>query len=115
MEEPLNELQIAAICIVVGSLTAYFGLRLNKAAERRRGKEGVSSFTLAGTAVFGCLVGFWLICLIAYKLRPESLLGTFVGTVDGMVTVVVASVVFVVASRIFLKWLGYSITQEGDD
>ncbi len=115
MEESLNSLQIGAICIVVGGVAAYFGLKLNKAAEQRRGSEGVSRFTLAGTAVFACLVGFWLICLVAYKLRPESSLGAFVGTADGIATVVVASVVFVLAARIFLKRLGHSITKEGQD
>ena len=46
MEEPLNELQIAAICIVVGGLTAYFGLRLNKAAAVVEWAGGPGKYTL---------------------------------------------------------------------
>ena len=111
MDESGNALQIGAICILVGGLIGYYGLKLSKAAERRRGNEGVSRLSLAGTSVCACLVGFWLICLVAYKLRPESLLGAFVGTADGIATVMVASVVFVLAARVFLKRLGYSITK----
>ncbi len=115
MEESLNSLQIGAICIVVGGVAAYFGLKLNKAAEQRRGSEGVSRFTLAGTAVFACLVGFWLICLVAYKLRPESSLRAFVGTADGVATVVAASFVWPLVARVLLRRLGSSMTQEERD
>jgi len=115
VEESLNALQIGAICIAMGGLAAYFGLKLNKAAERSRGTEGVSSLSLAGTAVFACLAGFWLTCLVAYKLKPESLFGAFVGTVDGIATVIVVSIVFVLTAEVMLKKLGYPITWRDND
>ena len=61
-----------------------------------------------------CVVGFWIICLVAGKLRPDSSFGAFVGTADGVGTVIVGSIFFAGVAGAVLEKLGYPIATRGE-
>lgn len=118
MEELRAALGLGAVTLVAISLVVYFGLKLNKAVNRQAKESDTAvigyRLTLAGAASFACVVGFWVICLVAGRLRPESSLGAFVRTADGVIAVILASIFFVVIAEAILEKLGYPIAKSGD-
>ena len=110
------EVGLIAITLIVIGLLIFFGLKLNKAVMKRAPEIALPlNITLAGTLLLACVVAFWVICLVAGKLRPESSLGAFVGTADGVASVLVGSIVFAMVARVILEKLGYPIAKRGDD
>jgi len=108
-------LGLGAITIVVIGLVIYFGMKLNKAVLKEAQEIGLpKNLTLAGTTLMACVVGFWIICLIAGKLRPDSSFGTFVGTVDGAGTVIVGPILLAGVAGAVLEKLGYPIATRGE-
>jgi hypothetical protein len=106
---------LGTITLVVIGLVIYFGMRVSKAVQKHAPEGDLAMrITPAGNALFACMVGFWLICLVARAFRPESSLGAFVGTADGVVAVVVASVFFAAVAAEILKKLGHPIAKRGD-
>lgn len=119
MEELRALLSLGAVTVVVIGLVIYFGLKLSKVVQSRA-QQGDSKtinslfgsrLTLTGTVVFACLVGFWIVCLVARQLRPESWLGAFVDTVDGVIAVLSGSIIVAGLAGAILEKLGYPITQ----
>ena len=109
-------LGLSAVTIVVIGLVVYFGLKLNKAVNKHSAETSFSmNITLAGTALWACVVGFWVICAVARELRPESLLGEFLNTTDGAVSAFAGSVLFAVIGGTILERLGYPIAKRGQD
>ena len=109
-------LGLSAITLVLIGLVIYFGLKLNKAI----GRNAVAidfpwHITLTGTALWACVVGFWVICAVARELRPESLLGDFLSTTDGVASMFAGSIFFAVIAGVILERLGYPIQKRGDD
>lgn len=118
MEELRSALGLGVVTLIPIGLVIYFGLKLNKAVQRNARENSadqhVPRLTLTGTTVYACMVGFWLICLVAGKFRPESSLGAFVGTADGVAAIIAGSLFFGwIAAAIFEK-LGYPIVMKGE-
>ncbi len=109
-------LGLGAITLVVIGLVIFFGSKLNKVVLKRSPEHALSiNFTLSGTALMACLVGFWLICLVAATLRPDSPFGAFVGTTDGVGVVIMGSVLFAGVAGAVLDKLGYPIATNEED
>ena len=108
-------LSLGAITLVVIGLVIHFGLKLNKTVLRNTPDSEIlqSRLTPIGAAFYACMVGFWVICVVARELRPEGWLGAFVGTVDGVVTVFVGSLLLAGITEAILKRLGYPIAKRG--
>ena len=108
-------LGLGAITLVVVGLVIYFGLKLNKAVETRTPNINFPlKVTLTGTALWACVVGFWVICAVARELRPASVLSDFLRTTDGIASVFVGSIIFAVIAGVVLEKLGYPIAKRGD-
>ena len=109
-------LGLSAITLVVIGLVIYFGLKLNKAVDRHAANIDFPwHITLTGTALWACVVGFWVICAVARELRPESLLGEFLSTTDGVASIFAGSIFFAVTAGVILERLGYPIQKRADD
>ena len=108
--EWLFVLGLGAVTLIVIGLVIFLGLKLNKAVMKRTPEIATPlNITLAGTVLWACVVGFWLICLILAKLYPGSALGAFIGTVDGIASVFVASIIFAGVASAILEKLGFPI------
>ena len=107
---------LGAITLVVIALVIYFGLKLNKAVlEHAPGIALPVNITLSGTVLFALIVGFWIVCLAAGTLSPESLFGSFVRTADGVGAVIVGSVLIAGVAAAVLEKLGRPIATRGED
>jgi len=53
-------------------------------SELRPDSDLTLSITPTGNVLFACIVGFWLICLIARVFAAEGALGRLLGGVDGV-------------------------------
>ncbi|MEQ9562646.1 MAG: hypothetical protein RLN69_09010 [Woeseiaceae bacterium] len=121
MDAPLIDelkffLVLGAITLAVAGLVVYFGLKLNRSAGEQAPKVNLPlKVTLAGTALWGCIVGFWVICAVARELRPASVLGEFLQTADGIAAVFAGSIVVAAVAGAILEKLGYPIAERGDD
>lgn len=108
-------LGLGAITIVVIGLVIYVGMKLNKAVLNEAPAIALPiKLTLTGTTLMACVVGFWIIYLFAGKLRPDSLFGAFVGTADGVGTMIVGSIFFAGVAGAVLEKLGYPIATRGE-
>ncbi len=116
MDELNFFLGLSAVTIVVIGLVVYFGQKLNKAVNKHFTETSFSMhITLAGTALWGCVVGFWVICAVARELRPESLLGEFLNSTDSAILVFIASFLFAAIGGAILERLGYPTAKRGQD
>ena len=103
-------LGLVAVTLAVIGLVIYFGLKLSRAMQKHSpNSEFVQSITLSGTALFASMVAFWIICAAARELKPQSSLGAFLGTVEGVIAVFVASIFFISVAGAILEKLGYPI------
>ena len=116
MDELKFFLGLSAITIVVIGLVVYLGLKLNKAVGRHAADIDFPwHITLTGTALWAFVVGLWVICAVVRKLRPESLLGDFLSTPDGVASIIAGSIFFAVTVGVILEKLGHPIQKRGDD
>ena len=116
MDELKFFLGLGAITLVVIGLLVYLGLKLNRAANKYSPEINFPlHITLAGTVLWACVVGFWLICAVARELRPESPFGSFLNTTDGVALVIAGSILFAAIAGAALKKLGHPIARTGDD
>jgi hypothetical protein len=108
-------LGLGAITLAVIGLLIYFGLKLNKAVETQAPKINFPlKVTMTGTALWACVVGFWVICAVARELKPADFLGGFLHTTDGIASVFLGSIVFATIAGVVLEKLGYPIAKRGD-
>jgi hypothetical protein len=108
-------LGLGAITLFLIGLVIYFGVKLNKAILKHAPEATLSvNITFTGTVVTACVVGFWVVCLVARELTPESSLGTFVGTVDGLATVFVGPVFFAGIAGAILDKLGHPLAMRDE-
>jgi len=107
---------LGAMTSLVIGLVIYVGLKLNKAVLKHAPEIALPlNITYTGTALFALLVGFWVLCLVAAKLRPETWFGSFVGTTDGVGIVIVGSSFFAGVAAVVLEKLGWPIASRGED
>jgi len=64
--------------------------------------------------LFGGMVGFWGACITAYKLAPQSELGAFFSTTDGVITTIGGSIVVFAIAMVVLEKLGHPSIKRGD-
>lgn len=108
-------LGLGAVTLVVVGVVIYFGLKLNKAVETQASRINFHlKVTLTGTALWACVVGFWLIFAVARELRPASFLGEFLRTTDGIASVFAGSILLAVIAGLVLEKLGYPIAKRDD-
>lgn len=67
--------------------------------------------TMSGTVLFACMVAFWIFCAASRALRPDSTIGAFLSDADGVLAVIVASVLFGGIAGAILEKLGYPIVE----
>ncbi len=109
-------ISLGVVTLSAIGLVIFLGLKLNKAFTKRAPETLLKTkLTLVGTAVLACLVSFWLVCLIAGTLRPESSLGAFVGTTIDAAAVIVASIFFTGIVGEVLERIGYPMVTRGDN
>ena len=107
-------LSLGAVTLFLIGLVVFFLKRIQKTAQKDA-PESIfvkPRLTLAGATLMACLLGFFLICLVARETRPTSSLGNFVGTIDGVIIVVVAAIVVLKIISEILKSLGYPFVKE---
>lgn len=101
-------LGLGVIFLVLVIPLIYFGRRLSTSVKKQSPEsEFVVSVTPVGNALAACLVGFWGACVIAFKLAPNSAFGTFLASVEGVVTAALGSMILYVFATVLLKKLGY--------
>jgi len=76
---------------------------------------GLSAITMTGTALWACVVGFWVVCAVARELRPETWFGQFLRTMDGVVSIFVGSVFVAVTAGVILERLSYPPYKNSDE
>lgn len=107
---------LVVIALVVISPIIYFGRKFSKHIQKHDPESEMAvTVTPAGNALTGGLVGFWGACAISFKLAPQSALGAFIGTMEGVVTVVIGSISSYVIAAVVLKKFGFPITRSGRD
>lgn len=107
---------LSAITLVVIGLLVYVGRKLSRAAERHAAEIDLPLYvTPVGTALFACLVAFWLACAAIRALRPESAIGVFLQGPDGLVAVLSGSVFMTGIAAAILQSLGYPIARKDKD
>lgn len=108
-------LGLSAITLIVTGLVIYFGMKLNKAVLKKAPEIAMPlNLTLTGTILMACVVGFWILCLVVRNLRPDSTLGAFVGTTDGLAGALLVSILFAAGAAAILQKVGYPIATRGE-
>ncbi|MGI9204737.1 MAG: hypothetical protein ACR2Q3_12050 [Woeseiaceae bacterium] len=109
-------LGLSGITLLVIGVVIYFGMKLNKAVLKPAPEMTMPLYiTPVGTVLWACVVGCWLICIIAVKLRPETPLGAFAGTADGAGLVFIGSIVIAAVAASILEKLGYPVATRGEE
>ena len=99
---------LAVVTAFVIAVFIYFGRKLSRAAEKNAAHIDLPLYvSRTGTVLFACLVAFWVYCVSVRALTPESTFGQFLGTAEGVVSVVLGSCVFVGVAWVILEKLGY--------
>lgn len=107
-------LGLIAITLSVISIVIYFGWKLSKAVQKNASDSVLAlHITPTGTILFACMVGFWIICLAARALAPEGSLGAFLKGPDGLLVILIGSVLFCAVAGAVLETLGYPIAKRG--
>lgn len=106
----LGGLTLLAIGVVI-----FFGRKLNRAVLKHAPEMAMPIYvTPAGTVLWACITSVWLICLLAAILRPNSPLGAFSGSADGVGLVVVGSIAVAAVAAAILDRLGYPIAKRDE-
>jgi hypothetical protein len=106
---------LSVITLVVISLLVYLGLKLNKAVGKHAADIRLPlNITLTGTALYACLVAFWIYCAAVLVLSPESQFGGFLNT-EGVAITIVGSISVVVIANAILERFGYPSFKRGDE
>lgn len=108
-------LGLSVITLVVIGLVIFLGLKLNKAVEKHAPEMTFPvNVTKSGIVLFASVVACW-VCLAALRLlRPDSSLGAFLNTADGVAAVLLGSVFFAAVAAAILEKLGYPIARRDD-
>lgn len=103
---------LGAITIFVIGLLVYFGRKFSNAAERNAADIGLPLYVSRnGSVFFACVVAFWVSCAAARVLAPQSAFGKYVGTIDGIASVVLGSCIFVGVAWVISEKLGYPLAK----
>lgn len=106
-------LGLSAITLSVIGLLVYLGRKLSNAAERHAAEIDLPLYvTPTGTALFACIVAFWIICVITRALQPESSFGEFLHEPEGVFAVVSGSIILAGIGAAILNQLGYPIAKK---
>ena len=98
---------------LIGTLI-FFGRKLSKRVQKQSPDSVLTmTITRTGYALIGCMVGFWIFCLFVKDLMPESNLGQFLNTTDGIITVFIGSYLFFVVVAILFNKIGSPIAKMG--
>jgi len=104
---------LTVITFVVIGLFTYFGRKLSKAAERHASEIDLPLYvTPTGTALFACIVAFWVICVTTRALKPESSFGSFLNGPEGVLAVISGSIIFAGIAAVILTQFGYPIANK---
>lgn len=103
-------LGLSGITLLVIGVVIIFGRKINKVVLQRAPDTSMAlHITPAGSALWACVVSLWLICLVAAKLRPDSPLGAFSGSLAGAGLVLAGSMLIVAVAAAILEKFGYPI------
>ena len=103
---------LSAITATVIGLLVYLGRKVSRAAERHASELDLPLYvTPAGTALFACIVAFWIICIGTRALRPESSLGIFLHEPEGVLAVITGSIFFAGIAAAILNQIGCPIAK----
>jgi len=90
-----------------------FGQKLSKAAETHASEIDLPLYiTPTGTALFACIVAFWIVCIATRALNPESLFGSFPNGPEGVLAVISGSILFAGIAAAILSHFGYPIANK---
>ena len=99
---------LGAVTIFVIGLLVYFGRKISSAAERNAENINLPFYvSRTGTVFFASVVAFWVYCVATRVLTPQSIFGKYLGTFDGVASVVLGSCVFAGVGWVISKKLGY--------
>lgn len=99
---------LGAVTIFVIGLLVYVGQKISRAAERNANYIDLPLYvSRTGTVIFACVVAFWVCCAATRVLSPQSPFGTYLGTFDGIASVVLSSCIFVGVAWVISEKLGY--------
>ena len=107
---------LAVITIFVIALLVYFGRKLSSAAERNADLIDLPLYvTRSGTTFFACVVAFWVYCVAVRMLTPHSAIGEYLGTFDGIASIIFGSIIFVALAWVVSDKLGYPFAKWDKD
>ncbi len=107
---------LGVIMIFAIGLLVFLGRKLSKAAERNAAYIDLPLYvSRTGTVFFACVVAFWVYCAAVRALAPQSTFGKFLGTFEGVASVILGTCVFVGVAWLIAEKLGYPFARwEGD-
>lgn len=107
---------LATITAFVIALLVYFGRKLSKAAERNAEHIDLPLYvTRSGTIFFASVAAFWVYFAAAWSLTPNSALGRYLGTFDGVAAVVLGSITFIAIAWVISDKLGFPFAKRDKD
>lgn len=107
-------LGLILIALLFIGLIVYLGKKLSKFVQKNAPESDLAiNITPTGNALFAIMAGFWGVCIIAYELAPNSKLGVFVGTADGLTVVVLGSLFLPGIVALILNKLGFPTFKRG--
>ena len=106
---------LAVPTLLVIGLLIYAGVRWSRFVQKESPHSHLAlRITMTGTVVAAFMVGFWVLCIAARQLAPESALGRFMQSPDGFIVVIAFSVFAVPLIAVVLKSFGYPIAEWED-
>jgi hypothetical protein len=98
------------LVLVIGAMF-YFGMKLARSIEKNAPRDMRAKLTLTGTALYACMTSVLVLFVAAAILKPEGALGSFLGTLQGVVVALVGTVVFFSIAAWLFDRFGYPISQ----
>ena len=96
-------------------LLIYLGVRWSCFVQQQAPDSHLAlRVTMTGTIVSALFVAFWVLCLAARELAPESSLGRFVQNPEGLLIVFAFSFFSLPLLAVLLQSLGYPVARWGD-
>jgi len=105
---------LSALTLVVIGLFIYLGKKLDRAVRRKSPDTNLPlEVTTSGTIVFAFMVAMWTACLVVQASHPDSTIGSFLRTFDGVGAIAIGSVLYCGVAGAVLDKLGYPLAKKG--
>jgi hypothetical protein len=111
--EPVVILGGAAV-LVIGAIF-FLGMRLARTIEKKAPSGMTVQVTRTGVALYGCMIVVLVMFAAATTLEPAGPLGSLLRRPEGLVAVLVATVVFFSVAAWLFERIGYPISRRKNE